>query len=432
MACINPNDPKYKEILERVDNPILAELEFDRLYPSELNYSLKSIDILSSEKAIQIFQKGEKAKWPLVKILQELQIPKEQQTLILDSNLSKREEILSYLLGNYSYAIEINIAKEKGKDYEMVDRGDGNFEPEPIEPELDYDEVLNEEGNIVDVQPVLTEKGKKQIADMEDIKPTQYYSNLTVPGGTNYTENEIATPAITPSIKGHGAFSTEHGVGWFRSDEQKLGGKFYSGGVFEGEMIGSITHGGKLNPIKTRRILEIQSDLFQKGRNKENLVLKEETKYNANEEEGDIHPLLNNDELEDFDANEFLYKTLSNEIIGTKDWGYGIVREDNDNYYFETGDNKYSKISKVKYNEEKIRFAKLEKEQLKDTREKAKQLKENQFLQLLNKDNNWVTFFVKSIVQQTAKERIYEASLPDIEEKVLSLQKDGKLKIDCK
>jgi hypothetical protein len=36
--------------------------------------------------------------------------------------------------------------------------------------------------------------------------PTQHYSNLTVPGGTNYTENEIATPAITPNIKGHAQF----------------------------------------------------------------------------------------------------------------------------------------------------------------------------------------------------------------------------------
>lgn len=59
-------------------------------------------------------------------------------------------------------------------------------------------------------------------------------------------------------------------------------------------------------------------------------------------------------------------------------------------------------------------------------------LNSNNFLQLLNKDNNWVTFFVRAIIQQTAKERIYEASLPDIEEKVLSLQKEGKLKIDCK
>lgn len=51
--------------------------------------------------------------------------------------------------------------------------------------------------------------------------PTQHYSNLTVPGGTNYTENEIATPAIIPSIKGHAKFSTSNGIGWFRSDESQ-------------------------------------------------------------------------------------------------------------------------------------------------------------------------------------------------------------------
>jgi hypothetical protein len=30
MACINPNDPAYQEILARVGNPILAEIEFDK------------------------------------------------------------------------------------------------------------------------------------------------------------------------------------------------------------------------------------------------------------------------------------------------------------------------------------------------------------------------------------------------------------------
>ena len=48
--------------------------------------------------------------------------------------------------------------------------------------------------------------------------PTQHYSNLTVPGGTNYTENEIVTPDITPNIKGHAQFSTDKGIGWFRSE----------------------------------------------------------------------------------------------------------------------------------------------------------------------------------------------------------------------
>jgi hypothetical protein len=35
MACINPNDPAYQEILARVGNPILAEIEFDKQTPSE-------------------------------------------------------------------------------------------------------------------------------------------------------------------------------------------------------------------------------------------------------------------------------------------------------------------------------------------------------------------------------------------------------------
>lgn len=163
---------------------------------------------------------------------------------------------------------------------------------------------------------------------------------------------------------------------------------------------------------KTRRILEVQSDLFQKGRDKENLVLKEENKYNANEEDGDIHPLLNNDELEDFDANEFLYKDPSDEIIGTRNWGYGEVKEDSNNYYFESGDSKYSKISKEQYEREKIRYSNLEKEHLKNIRKEAKELKQNKFLQLLNKDNNWINFFIKSIIQDSAKKGYEKVLFP--------------------
>ena len=127
---------------------------------------------------------------------------------------------------------------------------------------------------------------------------------MTVPGGTNYTENEIATPAITPSIKKHAQFSTNNGIGWFRSDDKaKKGERFgsqFSGYVKVSE--GSITDkadiddlkedliDGKITPekfteltgltnisqsednTKTRRILEVQSDLFQKGRNRNDLT----------------------------------------------------------------------------------------------------------------------------------------------------------------
>ena len=39
-------------------------------------------------------------------------------------------------------------------------------------------------------------------------------------------------------------------------------------------------------------------------------------------------------------------------------------------------------------------------------------IKENQFLQLLNKDNNWVTFFVKSIIQDSAKKGYEKVLFP--------------------
>ena len=49
--------------------------------PNAVNYSLKAVNILMSNKAKQVFAKGEKAKWSLDKILTELAVPKEQKAL---------------------------------------------------------------------------------------------------------------------------------------------------------------------------------------------------------------------------------------------------------------------------------------------------------------------------------------------------------------
>jgi hypothetical protein len=40
MACVNPNDPLFKEILNRVENPLLAELEFDFVNEGEQEVKL--------------------------------------------------------------------------------------------------------------------------------------------------------------------------------------------------------------------------------------------------------------------------------------------------------------------------------------------------------------------------------------------------------
>lgn len=155
--------------------------------------------------------------------------------------------------------------------------------------------------------------------------PTSHYSSLTVPGGTNYRENRIVTPEIEPSIKGHAAFAEKNDIGWFRSDE-KIGTE---GLIYVSTINKTTKHGSK-----TRRILEVQSDLFQKGRNNQDLV-------------------------------------------GNKE-GYNVEGVG----------------------------------QMQDLEEKPSNEQQNQFLQLLNKDNNWVTFFVQSIIQDSAKKGYEKVLFP--------------------
>ncbi|MFN9115810.1 MAG: hypothetical protein ACK5XN_37650, partial [Bacteroidota bacterium] len=176
---------------------------------NEIKYNLKTVEILSSDKAKQIFAKGETAGWDLNKTLTELQIPKEQKELILSLGKTKLDDIITDLLANYSYAIEINTAIEKGEKRSSTQNyfkvGDN-----------EYGSRFSSEKN--EVEYFILPKGKPTIYiteeeyntawDKSNNKPTQIYSNLTVPGGTNYTEQEIATPAITPAIKGHAQFAT--------------------------------------------------------------------------------------------------------------------------------------------------------------------------------------------------------------------------------
>jgi hypothetical protein len=225
---------KYPEIkLTITNNPIWEQGDnvFNQEeYNNQVRYRLKAIDILSSDKAKQIFEKGKKANWDLNKILTELQVPKEQKQLILDLGKTNREEIITDLLANYSYTVEINTAKNIISSNPIL----GNSQlPEGYVFYTDEGLKVTWQNNILDLGSVGIEL--YQLTDRPDIskayykelekfkpveKPTQHYSNLTVPGGTNYTENEIATPAITPSIEGHAQFSTPNGLMWSRTDER--------------------------------------------------------------------------------------------------------------------------------------------------------------------------------------------------------------------
>ena len=247
-------------------NAIMNQSDLD----SAVKYKLKAVDILQSPKAEQTFAKGERAKWDLNKILTELGVPKEQKQLLLDLGIANREQLALELASKYGYNIEVKTATEfkSHRIPTMVEVAPGEFEDV-----LNLDDVENER--------------IKFTKDNENT-PTSYYSNLTVPGGTNYTENEISTPLITPSIKGHAQFSTDKGIGWFRSDDATTGDKNKNYGEYEDDALGSIYEGfqeqgldisfeefkieykkqnsGKLLDTKTRRILEVQSDWGQKQR----------------------------------------------------------------------------------------------------------------------------------------------------------------------
>lgn len=72
-----------------------ATIKYSQADQNRVNFGLKAVEILQSDKAKQVFEKGEKNKWDLDRILTELQIPKEQKQLILDLGITDREEIIS-------------------------------------------------------------------------------------------------------------------------------------------------------------------------------------------------------------------------------------------------------------------------------------------------------------------------------------------------
>lgn len=167
-----------------------ATVKYSQAQQNQINYLLKSVDILQSQKAIDWFKKRDKAQWKddtfWQKLQQDLQIPKEQIGLLRAQSVNNpynREQLLTSLVANYSYTIEVNTAK---------------YRP----PTYDYEPGMPRE---------MFTTGVDQNA--------QYYSNLTVPGGTNYTERNFETPLIKVP-KSHAQFNTENTIGFTRGDDR--------------------------------------------------------------------------------------------------------------------------------------------------------------------------------------------------------------------
>jgi hypothetical protein len=314
--------------------------------------------ILDNLSQIKGWEKQIKDPNILYRKIQELGIPKSQMELFVNSDGNTVEEKLLSFLSNYSYTIEINVAKEEKTS--VASDQSGNSLDKLTKFKLGDITYVTDGWDLqyfsYDSNNNITNLNRNQFnAALEQFKlkntketPTQYYSNLTVPGGTNYTENEIATPQIIPSIKGHGQFATDNGIGWFRSDEQvsdKIDNpkEGYKEDIQKDSSGYTEFSGYFVKGSKTRRILEVQSDLFQKGRDKQSLTTKVE--------------------LENSEFNASAPDWMGDDLLEQKPF--------------------------------------IEKD-----------IKGNQFLQLLNKDNNWVTFFVKSIIQDSAKKGYEKVLFP--------------------
>lgn len=346
-----------------------TEEELKKIFDSNIIYQLRSVDILSSDKAIQIFAKGKKNNWDLNKILTELKIPKGQKQLILAKDITNREDIITSLLAENTFTVETKVAKRR---------------------------------DLVDPEMELIDKSKEE-------DPSQYYVNLTVPGGINYTESEVSTPDITPNIKGHAAFSTEQGIGWFRSDDkqgeinekdiQKL---VDEQGATRKQALGTLSSlDFTSGTTKTRRILEVQSDLFQKGRDKKELVSPKTSKERKSFfQKGDTvydrfetsYTVVSYDEEveSEFMSDENQYEGGSPERL---------VLRDN------LGNNK-----EITYSLDIERYLKRETPEEEDARKEQEE--KNQFLQLLNKKGNWVSFFIQSIIQDSIKKGYEKVVFP--------------------
>ena len=335
---------------------------------NKVNYVLRTVNILSnlSDKQKQYWRQWQNNKLTNEQLADRLQIPKEQKPLFIEE-LNDRfltpEQAIVNLSSKYSFTVEINTAKSTL--YKS-----GYFAQESVYGEWS---VYDAQGNTVEDGLTQGEaiRRAKQFNENDSIN-TQYYSDVTVNEefyknnpNWEYKEQRITTPLIKPSIEGHAQFAEANDIGWFRAWYNKKTGEVH--------------------------VLEVQSDLFQRGRGIKVLSKKLEIRkvgdtFTSNGEQFTVTNI-------DTDSN--LYELIT--IQDSQGRTATMRRSQLEKRFDERGDNS----------------------------------SENQFLQLLNKDNNWVTFFVKSIIQSTAKETTLEARQEDINAKIEELKKSGELEIQC-
>ena len=244
--------------------------------PEEIQYTLKSISILQSPKAIEAFKQGLKNSWSLSKILEVSGITGRQADIILDlaknqnNNTPNREQLITDLLA-YQFPIRIETAKETKKGTSLISDISGrqveegsfilngdkytskyfrnryivtkNDNPISEKEFVDARNIYENESTNIPTD-TYGKKGMNLIASRGNKQEAEMYREED---GWQYLEQDIITPDISPNIQNHAGFANkEHSIGHFRA--------YYN------------------NRTGVVEVQEIQSDLFQKNKGKDDLV----------------------------------------------------------------------------------------------------------------------------------------------------------------
>lgn len=391
---LKENNP-FEEVADLVRKAPDAKLDGSEVFlsanPNQVSATMKVAQALRTDKMASIYKRFYATNKD--KFYQELQslAPKEQVQMLRDYNethqSSSLADMITGVISQMSYVVEINVGKEESfnrvtrfyeeeNQYEedYVEKPRNRAVPSRIDPDS-YDVILlGDRGEEILAASSITrdeviEQFGEGLFGLDGLADSKFYNYLTVPGGTNYKESEIRTPGITPSIKGHASFATQQGIGWFRSDEVgqsvPTGGRIYDGA------------GGMIQPTRNegstiRRILELQSDLFQKQ--KEGILVNQTTTTERD---------LNGETFTS--SNGRTYKVYS------RSWELKIADEND------------IEVPKENIPEDVTEWINSKLGMHKD--ENA-----NNFLSAIR--DNWTRFFVQSIIQDSAKKGYTKVRFP--------------------
>lgn len=431
MACPNINSPQWKALVAKIGfNEAFREfLKHGEVIPPAENYSAtfkgtdattKVLKALTGDKVQGLFKRfftTDPNKF-YNELMQNGGVPKQQIDMLKaineDNPPASLSEMAANVLAETAYTVQIEESRSAnynsddsyyfnldGVNYSMDNRSymqDGDLEEETIY-KADGKEISEEEYDAA-------RKEHNSIG-----VPTQGYASLSVPGGTNYRENAIRIPGVpfATSDRDYGGyhdgdFNQRRGdmIGWFRSDEKIVVSKsdyytrYKQETGAEGEYEDIVYSEGFRNWMEkaknkeaygVRRILEVQSG-FQKLRGEKMFTvdnpLKTGTKW--------------------FDLVSQREFTIEHHYEGRSS-SYSEEYNSFDPPEPETLTVRYEDGSRAYLYEEEIQD--FLKKSIRHPDIENKINRDNNFLHLIGDENNWVTIFVQSIIQDSVR-RNYE------------------------